>query len=97
MGNMVRSYTSNAIQKVGYFSVLADETKDIISKKEQLAVVVRYVNLETAKIHERFLTYVEATSLTAESLAFYILETLTKYRLEAKLIWYRRVTMEQVL
>ena len=86
MGDMVRSYTSNAIHEVGYFSVLADETKDIISKKEQLAVVVRYVNLETAKIHERFLNYVEATSLTAESLAFYILETLTKYRLEAKLM-----------
>ena len=33
MGNMVRSYTSNAIQKVGYFSVLADETKDISKKR----------------------------------------------------------------
>ena len=76
---------------------LGPKTKGISKKKEQLAVVVCYVNLETAKIHEWFLTYVEATSLTAESLAFYILETLTKYRLEAKLIWYRRVTMEQVL
>lgn len=45
--------------------------------------MVRYVDLETAKIHERFfLTYVEATSLTAESLARYILEALKKYQLD---------------
>ena len=85
IGDMVRSNIANAVQEVGYFSILADETKDI-SKKEQLAVVVRYVSLETANIHERFLTYVEATSLTAESLASYILETLKKYQLDAKLM-----------
>ena len=78
-------YIANFVQKVGYFSVLADETKDI-SKKEQLAVVVRYVDLETAKVNEHFLTYVEATSLTAESLASYILEVLKKYQLDTMLM-----------
>ena len=37
------------------FSVLADETKDC-SKSEQMAIVLRYVDIE-ATVHKRFLTY----------------------------------------
>ena len=52
------------------FSLLADESKDC-SKQEQLAMILRYVD-DKAIIHENFLTYVQATSLTAESLAAYL-------------------------
>lgn len=53
---------------------------------EQLAIVCRYVDINTATIHERFLTCVPAPSLTAESLSQYILDTLRKYQLDPKCI-----------
>ena len=69
MGDMLRKLISDSVRQAGFFSLLADESKDA-SKKEQLAIVVRYVN-EKAIIHKRFLTFVEAISLTAESLTSY--------------------------
>ena len=42
---------------------------------------MRYVD-EKAIIHERFLTFVEATSLTAESLTTYLISTLTEHQLD---------------
>lgn len=50
------------------YSILGDEYKDC-SKREQLAIVVRYVDVDLATVFEHFLTYVEATSLNAESLS----------------------------
>ena len=61
-------------------ALLADETKDV-SKQEQLAIVLRYVD-DAAAIHEKFLTYKLATDLTAESLATYLLNTLSEYQLD---------------
>ena len=80
MGDMVRKSICDGVRQAGFFSLLADETKDA-SKKEQMAVVVRYVD-ERAVIQERFLTFVEAKNLTAESLTAYLISTLTKYQLD---------------
>lgn len=77
MGDIVRDRICEAIQDATYFSLLGDETKDV-SKVEQLATL-RYVDIKAAAIHERFLTYVPAESLTAESLT-----TLRKYQLDPK-------------
>ena len=85
MGGMVRKAMCDDVREAGMFSILADESKDC-SKKEQLAIVVRYINLQHATIHERFLTYVEASSLTAESLTAYILDTLRSYQLDVECI-----------
>ena len=74
MANMVRKKICNAVREAGVFSLLADESKDC-SKQEQLAIILRYVD-DKAIIHENFLTYVQATSLTAESLAAYLVDTL---------------------
>ena len=74
MGSVVREKICKAVKKAGVYSVLADETKDC-SKQEQLSIVIRYVNEETAAQHEHFLTYVHATSLNAQSLSTYILDT----------------------
>lgn len=63
---------------------MADETKDC-SKKEQLSVVIRYID-EKACIHEHFLTYVEALDLTAEGLSNLILATLDEYQLDCSLM-----------
>ena len=83
MGDIVRDRICEAIQDATYFSLLGDETKDV-SKVEQLTIVLRYVDIKAAAIHERFLTYVPAESLTAESLTTYILTTLRKYQLDPK-------------
>ena len=84
MGDMLRKLISDGVRQASFFSLLADESKDA-SKKEQLAIVVRYVD-EKAIIHERFLTFVEATSLTAESLVTYLISTLTEHGLDPALI-----------
>ena len=81
MGNIVRNEICLAVKNAGVYSILADETKDC-SKRKQLAIVLRYVDIESATIFERFLTYVEATSLNAESLSKYILDTLKEHGLD---------------
>ena len=43
MGDMLRKLISDSVRQVGFFSLLADVSKDA-SKKEQLAIVVRYVD-----------------------------------------------------
>ena len=46
MGNLVRKRICAEVQKAGMYSILADETKDC-SKREQLAIVLRYVDAES--------------------------------------------------
>ena len=78
MAGIVQRKISTDVRKAGIYSILADETKDC-SKKEQLSIVLRYVDLESATIHERFLTYVEAKRMDAEALATYILDTIQQH------------------
>ena len=80
MGEMVREKICTEVKDAGVYSILADETKDS-SKTEQMAIVVRYVDVKQAKIHERFLTFVEVSNLDAESLTEYIMDTLKSYHL----------------
>ena len=75
MARTVQELISSSVHKAGAYTILADETKDC-SKKEQLAIVVRYVDVKAVKLFERFLTYVEATTLDASSLASLILDAL---------------------
>ena len=70
-----------AVKNAGVYSILADETKDS-SKCEQLPIVLRYVDIASATIFEHFVTYVEATSLNAESLSKFILDTLKEHGLD---------------
>ena len=53
MASTVQQKISLAAKKAGIYSTLADETKDS-SKDEQLAIVIRYVDLDTTIQHERF-------------------------------------------
>ena len=52
LGDMVRKKICTQVKNC-YFSILADETKDV-SKKEQLSIIVRYFNNQTNAINERF-------------------------------------------
>lgn len=61
------------------------ETKDI-SKNEQMSISIRYLDPDSHSIKERFLTFIIASNLTAEYLTKYILDTLSLYNLDTKLI-----------
>lgn len=74
MGNIIRHQIQQEVNKVGFFTLLCDETRDI-SKKEQMTIVLRYVS--EATVYERFLCFVYAKELNAESLTKYICDTLT--------------------
>ena len=81
MGEMVARKICAEVLDAGVFSVLAGETKDS-SKSEQMAIVLRYVDVKEATVHERFLTYVEVANLDAKSLSVYILTTLRSNHLD---------------
>ena len=53
LGDMVRNVICNGVREPGFFSLLADETKDC-SKHEQMSVIDRYVD-HAAVVHEHFL------------------------------------------
>ena len=80
LGDMVRNVVCSGVEEAGFFSLLADETKDC-SKREQMSIVLRYVD-DAAVIHEHFLTYVEAVGLTAEKLTEYIINVLDRFKLD---------------
>ena len=87
MASLVRKQICHSVQKACFYSLMVDETKDL-SKHEQMSVVVCYVDGETepALIRERFLTYIPAATLSAESLTKYILKALTRYDLNPQLM-----------
>ena len=85
MAGTVQELICSPVRKAGAYTILADETKDC-SKKEQLAIVVRYVDVEAVKLFEHFLTYVEATALDANSLSGFILDALRKNQLNPECI-----------
>ena len=79
MAEIVRNKITTSVKNAGIYSIMADETRDY-SKKEQLSIVVRYVDVEYANVYEHFLAFTEATSLNAESLCTYILNTLDTFK-----------------
>ena len=49
MGNIIHKKIVSAVQDATYFSILADETKDL-SKQEQMAIVIRYVDVQSCTL-----------------------------------------------
>ena len=83
LAGIVRHKICTSVQEAGFYSILADETKDM-SKQEQLSIVIRYVHCTS--VVERFLTFVIASDLTAEHLSKYILDTLALHNLDVSMI-----------
>lgn len=73
MANEVKNRIYQEVREAEYFSLLADESKDL-STKEQLSIAVRYLHKGT--IHEEFLCMEELESLNAEGLSSRILNAL---------------------
>ena len=48
-------------------------------KKEQLSIVVWYVDAESTDVHEHFLAFTKPDTLNAEGFCAYILQTLDTY------------------
>uniref|UniRef100_A0A8C3T1M7 DUF4371 domain-containing protein n=1 Tax=Chelydra serpentina TaxID=8475 RepID=A0A8C3T1M7_CHESE len=72
MANMIRKQISEEVKAAKHFALQVDECKD--SKKEQISVVVRYLNNDS--IHEEFLHFIPAEGLDADSLLEKIKSTL---------------------
>ena len=81
MAEAIRNKITANVTKAGSYSIMADETRDC-SKTEQLSIVARYVDVESADVHERFLAFTEADALNSEGLCAYILQTLDTFKLD---------------
>lgn len=66
-----------------YFSIMADETKDM-SKSELLAILIRYVDAEETKINERAIGLHHLKDCSAESIANAITSMLSDQGLDIK-------------
>ncbi|XP_021771319.1 zinc finger MYM-type protein 1-like [Chenopodium quinoa] len=75
------------IEEVGddYFAILADESSDV-SQKEQLALVLRFVNRDSGKVMERFLVIVHVGNTTALTLKDAIMSLLVEHSLSPSMI-----------
>lgn len=80
---MIRKKISTEINKAGYFTLMADESKDC-SKTEQLAIIFCYADVDSGVIHEGFLTFLQANKLNVESQTGYIKDIIDKYKFDHK-------------
>ncbi|MCH9717061.1 MAG: DUF4371 domain-containing protein [Gammaproteobacteria bacterium] len=78
LGNKVVETICQRVKEAGFFSIIADESRDT-SKKEQMSFAVRYVDMNDGCVHEHFLTFIHAEGLDAASLSSYIKQLLTTY------------------
>jgi hypothetical protein len=75
MAEMVLQEIAAEVASAQYFSILADESKDL-SKKEQVSVVIRY--LYNGSVYEEFIGLAEAHRLNAEGLTHTIVSLVNK-------------------
>ena len=75
MKEMVLEQIKEELHGAKFFTVLADESKDV-SKKEQVVIAVRYCHQNA--IHEEFIGIAEAHGLNAEGLSDTIIERLQR-------------------
>lgn len=75
MSELIIAEISSEVSKSTFYTILADETKDL-SKKEQMSIVLRYVY--EGSIHEQFVNINEAKQLDADGLTATILDAIDK-------------------
>ncbi|XP_064078483.1 uncharacterized protein LOC135195906 [Macrobrachium nipponense] len=81
--SIVKEEIAENIKSCHYFTVQADEAKDV-SKTEQLALVVRFYNEISHCIQECFISFTPMSSLDAAYITGIILKTLEKLGLDYK-------------
>lgn len=80
LASKVLSLIKQELHEAKYFTLLADECKDV-SKREQLSIAFRYVY--KSKTFERFAGYSLASELNARALTNYITSKMTKLELNS--------------
>ncbi|GBO21990.1 repressor of the inhibitor of the protein kinase [Araneus ventricosus] len=83
IGHLIKSQIVRNVRKSIFYSVLADETTDI-SQIEQFSLCVRYVEDQSYKIREDFVTFVPVFDVTGTGLDNTVLETLSILGLDLK-------------
>uniref|UniRef100_H2ZYF9 TTF-type domain-containing protein n=1 Tax=Latimeria chalumnae TaxID=7897 RepID=H2ZYF9_LATCH len=79
MANVIRKQISEEVKAAEHFALQVDECKDI-SKKDQISIVVHYLNNDS--IHEEFLHFTPADGLDADSLLEKIKHMLSKCNID---------------
>ncbi|GBO09002.1 Zinc finger MYM-type protein 1 [Araneus ventricosus] len=82
-GHLIQYQIVRNVRKSIFSSILADETT-VISQIEQFSLCVRYVEDQSDKIREDFLTFVPVYDVTGAGLANTVLETLLILGLDLK-------------
>ena len=70
LANKVHSMIKREVQSAQFYTLMADETKDV-SKSEQLSMVLRY--LYNGSTYERFISFTECDEINSEAIFFYIM------------------------
>ena len=70
LANNVRSMIKREVQSAQFYTLMADETKDV-SKSEQLSMVLRY--LYNGSTYERFISFTKCDELNSEAIFSYIM------------------------
>ena len=82
LADQVTTTIIRKVHKAKWFSVIADEVTDV-SNKEQLSLVVRYVDADTLLVREDLLGFLECdTGISGRALADKITSTLQAYGLD---------------
>ena len=85
LGDHVRDKVLLKVRRAQCFTLVADEVTDC-SNKEQLGIILRYVDAEDYTINEDFITFLECDSgITGEALAKKMLDFLTQHLNPTKL------------
>lgn len=80
-GNVIKQSLVSDVHKAVQFALIADETTDV-STKEQLALDVRYLNVDKEEICEKFIGIAIVQQTTGEAIANAITEMLEKLNLD---------------
>lgn len=84
VNDVINEYIMDEIHKCRFLSIQADETTDV-SNKAQLSVILRYVNIETATIEERFMGFYDVSAnKTAGGISSVLLNLLQKWQIPAE-------------
>ena len=70
LANKVHCLIKKEVQLARFYTIMADETKDI-SKSEQLSLVLRY--LYNGNTYERFLSFIRCDELNSDAIFSYIM------------------------
>ena len=86
IGDLIREQIIDRVTDSRFYSVIADEVTDS-ANKEQLSLVLRYLNPETGKIAEDLVDFAECDmGITGQAVAEKILHLLQKFNLDPTLL-----------